>query len=344
MIFSKLRTRFTYANVTATLALVFSLSAGAYAAKHYLITSTGQISPKVLAALKGRAGANGSPGAQGPQGPQGSAGPVGKGEPGEPGAHGTNGADGTPGTDGQSVTGKAFAGPKSLGAQTCPEGGIEFTSAAGPALACNGEAGTNGTNGTNGVDGESVTGKALARQNGTGHCEEGGAEFESEAAKGKVKTYACNGSPWTLGGTLPSGDTETGTFAADGTPNTTGVVGKPNGAIDASISFAIPLKTGKAAQEWSIIRLGEGEHEELEKLPAGCDGNVEEPQAEPGHLCIFVGEGNENVSGYFAGAPESAEAEAGGGERGKTGSTVVGLAKEAGKGMLIAGTWAVTAE
>ncbi len=43
-----MRKRLTYANVTATLALVFSMSGGALAASHYLIKSTKQISPKVL--------------------------------------------------------------------------------------------------------------------------------------------------------------------------------------------------------------------------------------------------------------------------------------------------------
>ncbi|MHB8240434.1 MAG: hypothetical protein ACYDHN_00430 [Solirubrobacteraceae bacterium] len=43
-----MRKRLTYANVTATLALVFSMSGGALAASHYLIRSTKQISPKVL--------------------------------------------------------------------------------------------------------------------------------------------------------------------------------------------------------------------------------------------------------------------------------------------------------
>ena len=46
--FSGIRKRLTYANVTATLALVFAMTGGAYAAKHYLITSKAQISPKVL--------------------------------------------------------------------------------------------------------------------------------------------------------------------------------------------------------------------------------------------------------------------------------------------------------
>jgi hypothetical protein len=43
-----MRKRITYANVVATLALVFAMSGGALAAKHYLVTSPKQISPKVL--------------------------------------------------------------------------------------------------------------------------------------------------------------------------------------------------------------------------------------------------------------------------------------------------------
>ncbi len=45
------RRHLTYANVAATLALVFSMSAGALAASHYLITSTSQIKPNVRRAL-----------------------------------------------------------------------------------------------------------------------------------------------------------------------------------------------------------------------------------------------------------------------------------------------------
>jgi hypothetical protein len=43
-----MRKRLSYANVAATMALVFSMSGGALAAKHYLLSSTKQISPKVL--------------------------------------------------------------------------------------------------------------------------------------------------------------------------------------------------------------------------------------------------------------------------------------------------------
>jgi hypothetical protein len=47
----KMRRHLTYANVTATLALVFAMSGGAIAAKHYLVSSTKQIDPKVLNSL-----------------------------------------------------------------------------------------------------------------------------------------------------------------------------------------------------------------------------------------------------------------------------------------------------
>lgn len=71
---SSIGRRASAVNVIAVLAFVLSMSGGALAAKRYLITSTRQIKPSVLAQLKGAKGVNGAPGAQGPQGP---AGPVG---------------------------------------------------------------------------------------------------------------------------------------------------------------------------------------------------------------------------------------------------------------------------
>jgi hypothetical protein len=106
---AKLRGRLSYANVAATLALVLAMSGSAVAATHYLITSSKQISPKVLKELKkpGAAGPAGAPGASGPAGPQGAQGPQGvageghKGEKGEKGETGARGLPGTPGLEGQ---------------------------------------------------------------------------------------------------------------------------------------------------------------------------------------------------------------------------------------------------
>ncbi len=49
-------------SVVVTLALLFTMSGGALAANHYLITSTKQISPKVLKKLKGNTGKKGAKG------------------------------------------------------------------------------------------------------------------------------------------------------------------------------------------------------------------------------------------------------------------------------------------
>jgi Collagen triple helix repeat (20 copies) len=104
--FSWVWRRLTYANVLMTFALVFAMSGGAYAAKHYLITSTKQISPKVLKALQGKSGpagkngtngANGAPGEKGAQGSQGSAGPAGTGKEGPVGPAGPQGPTGQTG-------------------------------------------------------------------------------------------------------------------------------------------------------------------------------------------------------------------------------------------------------
>ena len=81
-----MRRRFSYANVAATLALVFAMSGGAYAAGRYLINSTKQINPKVLRKLHGARGAVGPIGAVGPQGVTGATGRQGpRGPDGEPG-------------------------------------------------------------------------------------------------------------------------------------------------------------------------------------------------------------------------------------------------------------------
>jgi Collagen triple helix repeat (20 copies) len=90
--FSAIRKRMhlTPSTVIATLASVFAMTGGAYAANRFLITSTRQIGPKVLKSLKGAKGPNGANGANGAAGPAGPA-----------GATGPGGAQGTPGGTGQ---------------------------------------------------------------------------------------------------------------------------------------------------------------------------------------------------------------------------------------------------
>jgi hypothetical protein len=68
----------TYANVTATLALGFAMTGGAYAASKYIMTSSKQINPKVLKQLAGKVGAIRATGPAGPAGGKGEAGIAGQ--------------------------------------------------------------------------------------------------------------------------------------------------------------------------------------------------------------------------------------------------------------------------
>lgn len=77
--FSSVRRHLSYANVVATMALVFAMSGGALAASHYLITKTSQIKPSVLTTLKGKVGKTGAAGPAGPAGPLGPTGAQGPG-------------------------------------------------------------------------------------------------------------------------------------------------------------------------------------------------------------------------------------------------------------------------
>ena len=79
------------------LALFFAIGGSAIAAKHYLLTSTSQIKPTVLKALKGKNGKTGAAGQKGEQGQRGE-----KGEPGVKGEEGKAGANGA--VAGYSVT------------------------------------------------------------------------------------------------------------------------------------------------------------------------------------------------------------------------------------------------
>ena len=78
--------------IVACVAIVLAMGGTGLAAKKYLITSTNQISPKVLAKLHGAKGARGLPG------PAGAA-----------GAKGANGANGAPGAPGPAGSAKGYA-------------------------------------------------------------------------------------------------------------------------------------------------------------------------------------------------------------------------------------------
>jgi hypothetical protein len=270
MMISRTRRRITFANVAATLALVFAMSGGAYAATKYLITSTKQISPKVLKALKGKKGAKGTNGATG--------------------ANGVNGKDGAPGA------------PGARGEKGSP--------------------GENGAPGAAGKDGTSVTSATLPQGNET--CKEGGSEFVAATNK---KTYACNGSPWVASGILPKGATETGTWVVESTASATEEL------MTAVISFPIPVS---GHPNVTFVAAG------TTTLPEHCEGSVENPGAESGHVCVFEGES----PAVHLGGLEYASAVVGpdggiGGATQPTGGQLVFKTTRTGR-VSAEGTWAVT--
>lgn len=282
--------------LVAIVALVFAMSGGAFAAK-YLITSTKQIKPSVLKSLKGK------------EGPQGLAGTNGTN-----GANGKDGAPGTPGKDGSSsIANTEFPGAEG----TCTEGGTKLVGTS-TTYACNGKKGTNG---------KSVVSSEFSGAHAGCSEERGGSEFEVEGSG--VKHYACNGSPWTAGGTLPSGKTETGTWSV--LIGTTG-----NGLGD--VSFPIPL--GAEIPPANVRKVLAGG-----SVPAECnDGagsppSVANPEADPGYLCVFV-------KGFLAGGsvkyiwnPETTSASTDTGA-GTTGALLIGTSSGEDAGT---GTFAVTA-
>jgi hypothetical protein len=132
--FRQIVARANAATVIATIAFFLALSGGAMAATHILITSTRQISPKVIKALRGQTGKAGERGPAGSSGATGSTGATGA--TGATGSTGATGATGPQGVPGESPVVKSL--PK--GNANCPEGGAEIKQAGKGSNICNGEA------------------------------------------------------------------------------------------------------------------------------------------------------------------------------------------------------------
>ena len=158
-----------------------------------------------------------------------------------------------------------------------PRGKTGATGPAGPQGTA-GPTGPAGTNGTNGAPGEKGTaganGKSVVASAAGGSCSKGGTKFEVEGSGKSEKV--CNGETG-FTETLPEGKTETGDFFA----RVNGIDGANVPAQDliTSSSFNIPLTSRP-----HIIFVSVGK-----PTPTGCLGNVENPGAEAGNLCIFAG-------------------------------------------------------
>ncbi len=215
---SRIRSWPAYANI-ATLALVVATTGGTLAATHYLITSTTQISPKVLKALKGKTGPAGEPGPQGEAGAAGAAGEAGS------------------------------------GGETGPEGK--------------------------------------------------------------------EGSLWTAGGVLPSGRTETGTWA---------FVSHAEGPIRVPLSFSIPTAEPlKPTLGRGPIELLEPKEEDPTDTHPNCPGTVNKPEADPGFVCVY----SETLEDPPLAASDQASP--------RTSGVVLVFESKSSAPQIDEGTWAVTA-
>jgi len=163
---------------------------------------------------------------------------------------------------------------------------------------------------------------------------EGAAGKEGPPGKdGKNGKDGKDGNPWTAGGTLPVGSTETGVWSmgevpAGATPGTLPIV-----LLKTAISFSIPLA---APLGESAVHVFEGA-----TIPSGCSGKVVEEhvvelKATSGNLCVWVSR-HKGVTAEGIAAANTEEGEVGAGRSGATLNTS-GLAEES----LAEGTWAVT--
>ena len=159
-------------------------------------------------------------------------------------------------------------GPRGKTGATGPAGPQGTAGPTGPT----GPAGTNGTPGTEGKAG--TNGKSVVTGNATnGECSSGGATVEVEGTP-TTKKKVCNGQTG-FTATLPPGKTETGDWS-DYLPSPEG-----NESLFTTASYSIPLASEPEEANLHFIKPEEA-------TPAGCEGNVANPGAEPGNLCIFA--------------------------------------------------------
>jgi len=156
------------------------------------------------------------------------------------------------------------------------------------------------------------------------------------------------GSPWTAGGTLPVGSTETGAWGMTSTPTNNNVV---------PVSFSIPLGAALEGTGCSEVPIGASCHvhyinpagkeviflvateEIMEVTSAACAGSVTAPKATSGNLCVYAGHNTgltfsssilkPSGSGLLLLAPAGAD----------TGGALINVG---GSGKEANGTWAVT--
>jgi hypothetical protein len=252
---------------------------------------------------------------------------------------------------------KKFAGPAGPAGPTGPAGANGTNGAKGEtgAPGAPGTPGSPGAAGTPGDPGESPKGTPFtgaAEPTGNPCNAAGGVEYEVESTE--ESHTVCNGkegSPWTAGGTLPKGSTETGIWSFEGGKQeiTTEVEGTKStatvGSPEAFAPISFPIQDnislngaqGDPLAHWhysSEANFSDFDGAGTETV--GCKGSVLLPSAPEGNVCVYQ-------SGSLLGATYVAMTQQPGGS--------VGLRKHGGvikftvTGSVARGTgsWAVTA-
>jgi collagen triple helix repeat protein len=175
---------------------------------------------------------------------------------------------------------KGPRGPRGPKGPAGPQGPAGPAGPVGPAGAqgAKGDTGAAGADGAKGATG--ATGAAGAK-GATGPAGPAGAAGAVGAA-GATGATGPEGSPWTAGGTLPAGATETGAIVYS-IPAKSG--------IRVPLSFPIPLEF--LPTEAKIIFGPPGTD------PVNCPGTVQEPSAASGYVCVYERQ-DENVTNFVA--------------------------------------------
>jgi hypothetical protein len=177
---------------------------------------------------------------------------------------------------------KKYAGKEGPPGSTGPQG----------AAGVNGKDGTNGTDGIDGTDGtdgtDGANGKSVVLvDEDPFNCPDGGYTYKIEDSL--EENEVCNGadgedgSPWTAGGVLPVGATETGSWTFTGTEDDTH-------GIYAAVSFPIPFpfNVKEGFGEEKHVHFGLALEGGAFTAGGACPSeSFLKPEAKPGELCVY---------------------------------------------------------
>lgn len=169
--------------------------------------------------------------------------------------------------------GMVGAGPPGATGPTGPKGDPGSAGAAG-------KDGTDGEDGEDGDPGKSIELTPVAP--GALECEKRGGAILEEEDEPASAIEVCNGkegSPWTAGGILPPGSTETGSYFDQ--------FDEAEGFAPITFPILLPAPNLTAAKVHFPTEANFVDFDETGGSALGCKGTAALPLAPPGHLCVY---------------------------------------------------------